>query len=407
MIEIKEINGKPHVRAKSLFKNPNNEKIYTQSALEAMIPSFRKRINEGKTPNEQPVTYWSCGMIDIGHTRTNAAIIVDEEWIWAVPSDSPVPDGTAPYDEVSHTIEGNIVRQKNWSVKLGEWQASKDAYREQFGLDMPKSVEDLLIESIGTTKKTLQKVAEIKVNAPELMEVIDGGGGVDHNWKLATGQIGKKVIPAKTGGLNLSSLFKDTRTRSKVITKAIKYAKDMRDMKMEFDDFNVSPFEHDECGRWESGAFTTFLSHTFMTAMAGVLKEMGYNVKTASGHKDDPDIYIIDEDERIEVKCTQYSGDGAATKWSGGQNTREGKYLLVAHDLDFETVFVAFSDLDDFDWGGADAQGKQKMKLSTWFENHKDDKDLQIWKGNVQIVKTNKMKDGQVKMALSPINEPI
>ena len=405
MIEVKQIAGQPHVRAKFLHKNPNNEKIYTQSALENLIPSFRKRIKLGLTPNEQPVTYWQCGMIDIGHTRTNAAIIVDAEWIWAVPSDSPVPDGTAPYDEVSHTIEGNIVRQKNWSVKLGEWQASKDAYREQYGVDMPPSIENPLIESIGTSKRYLQKVAEIKVNAPELMEVIDTGGGIDHNWKLATGQLNANVTPAKTGGLNLSSLFKDTRTRSKVITKAIKYAKDMRDMKMEFDDFNVSPFEHDECGRWESGAFTTFLSHTFMTAMAGVLKEMGYNVKTATEHKDDPDIYIIDEDEKIEIKCTQYNGNGAATKWSGGKNIRNGKYLLVAHDLHFENVFVAFSDLDGFDWGNPDINNKKTMKLSTWFENHKDD--AEIWKGNAQLIKSNHLPNGQVQMFLAPINEPI
>ena len=45
------------------------------------------------------------------------------------------------------------------------------------------------------------------------------------------------------------------------------------------------------------------------------------------------------------------------------------------------------------------------MKLSTWFENHKDD--AQIWKGNAQLVKTNQMKDGQVQMTLAPIDEPI
>ena len=405
MIEIKEINGKPHVRAKDLTPNPNNELIYDQSAVKEIADSFKERVAKGLTPNLQPITYWSSGMIDIGHTRVLAAIQNVQEWVWAIPSDSPEPDGSAPYDEVKHTLDGNTVRKKNWTVKLGEWQAAKDAYREQYGVDMPPSVENPLIESIGTTKKTLQKVAEIKVNAPELMEVIDGGGGVDHNWKLATGQLNANVTPAKTGGLNLSSLFKDTRTRSKVITKAIKYAKDMRDMKIEFDDFNVSPFEHDDCGRWESGAFTTFLSHTFMSVMAGVIKEMGYNVKTATEHKDDPDIYLIDENEKIEVQCTQYSGDGAATKWSGGKNIREGKYLLVAHDLDFENVFVAFSDLDRFDWGNPDINNKKTMKLSNWFENHKDD--AEIWKGNAQIVKTNKMKEGQVKMTLAPINEPI
>ena len=405
MLQVKEINGKPHVRVKDLKPNRKNEEIYNQSAVVEMSASFEERKKKGLVPNLQPVTYWSCGMIDIGHTRVLAGIQSAIEWVWAIPSDSPRPDGSAPYDEVKHTLDGNIVRKKNWTVKLGEWQAAKDAYRKQYGIDMPSSVENPLIESIGTSKKTLAKVAEIKVNKPELMKVIDNGGGVDHNYKLATGQLDSTVRAAKKNGLDLSTLFKDTRTRSKVITKAIKYAKDMRDMKMEFDDFNVSPFEHDDCGRWESGAFTTFLSHTFMSSIAGVLKEMGYNVKTASGHKDDPDVYLIDEDEKIEVKCTQFNGHGAATKWSGGKNIREGKYLLVAHDLDFETVFVAFSDLDRLDWGNPDINSKQTMKLSTWFENHKDD--AEIWKGNAQIVKTNKIKEGQVQMTLAAIDEPI
>jgi len=405
MLQVKEINGKPHVRVKDLKPNRKNEEIYNQSAVVEMSASFEERKKKGLVPNLQPVTYWSCGMIDIGHTRVLAGIQSAIEWVWAIPSDSPRPDGSAPYDEVKHTLDGNIVRKKNWTVKLGEWQAAKDAYRKQYGIDMPSSVENPLIESIGTSKKTLAKVAEIKVNKPELMKVIDNGGGVDHNYKLATGQLDSTVRAAKKNGLDLSTLFKDTRTRSKVITKAIKYAKDMRDMNMEFDDFSVSPFEHDDCGRWESGAFTTFLSHTFMSSIAGVLKEMGYNVKTASGHKDDPDVYLIDEDEKIEVKCTQFNGHGAATKWSGGKNIREGKYLLVAHDLDFETVFVAFSDLDRLDWGNPDINSKQTMKLSTWFENHKDD--AEIWKGNAQIVKTNKIKEGQVQMTLAAIDEPI
>ena len=80
-------------------------------------------------------------------------------------------------------------------------------------------------------------------------------------------------------------------------------------------------------------------------------------------------------------------------------------YLLVAHDLHFETIFVAMSDLDTLDWGNPDINSKRTMKLSTWFENHKDD--AEIWKGNAQLIKTNKIKDGQVQMSLAPINEPI
>ena len=75
--------------------------------------------------------------------------------------------------------------------------------------------------------------------------------------------------------------------------------------------------------------------------------------------------------------------------------------------MSFENIFVAFTSLDKLDWGNPDANQKKTMKLSDWYTNHKDDKDLQILKGNVQIIKTNKIKEGQVQMSLSPVNEPI
>ena len=407
MIEVKIIGGKTCVRAKDLKPNPTNEKIYDQSAMNDIGQSMRKRVKDGKLPNMQPISYWPCGMIDIGHTRTGAAVENDIEWVWAVPSDAPPPDSSAPYDEITHTLDGNIVRQKNWSVKLGEYQASKDAYKEQFGLDMPVIERDAVLKRIGLTKKYARYLEEIMHFEPELMQVVDNGGSVEHTWKLATGQLGANVTPAKKNGMNLASLFSDTRVQSKLVGKAIKYAQDIRDLSMKFEDFEISPFGNNECGKWESGAFTGILSHTFMSVTAGCLKEMGYNVRTASGHKDDPDIYFIDDDEKIEVKCTQFNGHGAATKWSGGKNVREGKYILVAHDVDFENIFVAFSSLDVNDWGNPDINNKKTMKLSDWYNNHKDDKDLQIWKGSAQIIKTNKIKDGQVQMTLSPVNEPI
>jgi hypothetical protein len=406
-LEVKIIDGKTCVRAKDLKPNPTNEKIYDQSAVADIAASFRNRTKKGLMPNIQPVTYWHCGMIDVGHTRTLAAIEEDVEWIWAVPSDSPVPNEEAPYDEITHTLDGNIVRQKVWSVKLGEYQAAKDAYKEQFGLDMPKVEKDRVLKRIGMSSKSAKYLEEIMHYEPDLMQVVDNGGGIEHNWKLATGQLSANVTPAKKNGMNLASLFDDKRVQSKLVTTAIKYAKDFRELSMKFDDFDVSPFSFDECGKWESGAFTTFLSHTFMSSMAGVLKEMGYNIKTADGHRDDADILFKDEKEQIEIKCTQFNGHGAATKWSGGKNIREGKYLLVAHDVDFQNIFVAFSSLDVNDWGNPDINNKKTMKLSDWYMNHKDDKDLQIWKGNVQNIKTNKMKEGQVQMMLSPVNEPI
>jgi len=404
-IQTKMINGKPHVRVKDLIPNPKNKEIYDQNAVRQIADSFERRKKSGLTPNMQPVTYWPNKMLDQGHTRTESAIYNGYEWIWAIPSDSPVPDGSAPYDEIMHTIDGNRQRKKNWSVLLGEWQAAKDGYRAQYTLDMPSSEENQLIQDMQTTKKTLQRVAEIKIKMPELMEAIDNGGGVEYNWKLATGQLNRKILPAKKNGMDLSALFKDVRVRSKIITTAVKYIKDFRDLKMEFDDFTLCPFEHDECGRWESGAGTTMASHAFMSSMAGKLKEMGYNVRTATGHPMDPDIRIIDEDEKIEVKCTQFAGHGSLTKWSGGRDCRPGKYLLVSHDLNFENIFVAFTDLDDDDWGGADSNNKRKLHLNIWYNNRKDT--AEIWKGKIDLVKTNKIKEGQVQMRLAPIHDPI
>ena len=406
-IEVIMIEGKPCVRAKDLIPNPTNAKIYDQSAKDFIVDSYLERRKNGYTIlNQQPVTYWPSGMIDAGHTRRDSAIEVDEEFLWAVPSDAPEPDDSAPYDEVKHTIDGNIVRKKNWSVLLGEWHYSKKAYYKQFSFYMPSSVEEKLIQSLGTTKSTLKKVADIKHHKPECMKDIDEGASVDHTWKFATGQLDTTIVPEKTNGLDLTSLFKDG-DKSKIVTTAIKYAKDFRDLKMKFGEFDISPFGHDPCGKWESGAFTTFLSHTFMSSIAGVLKEKGYEVKTANGHRDDPDIFLVNEDEKIEVKCTQYNGHGASTKWSGGKGIREGKYLLVAHDLDFSRIFVAFTSLTKNDWGKPDINNKKTMKLSDWYMNHRDDEDLQIWKGDVQLLKSNKFKEGQVQIVLSALDEPI
>ena len=170
-------------------------------------------------------------------------------------------------------------------------------YCEICSTQISKVERDAVLKRINLTEKYARFLEEIMHFEPDLMQVVDNGGGVEHNWKLATGQLSATVTPAKKNGMNLASLFDDKRVQSKLLTTAIKYAKDFRELSMKFDDFDISPFAFNECGKWESGAFTTFLSHTFMSSMAGVLKEMGYNIKTADGHRDDADILFKDEKE--------------------------------------------------------------------------------------------------------------
>jgi len=404
-IRTKEINSKNCVNIRDLFANPNNEKLYQQDAKDLLVVSFTKRKKKGyKVLNTAPISYWSNGMQDEGHTRVKAALEVGEEWLWAEPSDSPMPDSSSPYDEIMHTIDGNTFREKTWSTKLNEFQIAKDAYREQLGVDMPNDIINEHLKRLGTTKKTMDKLAEIKAFKPELMEVVDNGGGIEHNWKDAKGMLDSNIIPAKKNGMNLFKLF-DKPTYTKLITKSTTYAKDMRDLKMPFEEFDIEPFSQEPCGKWESGAFSTFFSHTVMSSIAGVLKEKGHNVVTASGHRDDPDIYLKDEDEKIEVKCTQYNGHGASTKWTGGKNIREGKFVLVCFDLTFENVFFCMVDLNKNDWGKPDMNSKKSLTLKSLWENHKND--IEIWKGNIKLVKSNKIPNGQVEMTLDAINEPI
>ena len=52
-IEVKEINGKSHVRVKDLNPNPKNEDIYDQSAVQEISKSFEKRVKNGLIPNMQ------------------------------------------------------------------------------------------------------------------------------------------------------------------------------------------------------------------------------------------------------------------------------------------------------------------------------------------------------------------
>ena len=408
-IEVKMINGKPHVRVKDLKNNPTNEKIYDQSAVDEIADDFLRRQANGLVINVQPVTYWSDGTIDLGHSRTGAAIKAGIEWIWAIPSDGPYPSEEAPYDEVCHTASGNIVRQFVPSVKLFELQALKDSYKKQFNFDMPTNELNKHLKRLKTTKQTIDKLTEIHAKKPELLKMIDDGEmSIKTAWLDATGQL-KAKVKLRKNGMDLAKLFEDKSVQSKICAKANKYVQDIRDLDIPFDEFTINPFSQDECGKWESTALTTITSHTYMSCVAGALKEMGFDVKTANGNPDDPDIRFkgYGDENDIEVKVVQFRGHGSQTKWKGGGGYATGKFVLVCHDLEFKRIFVAFSSIIAEDWGSPDAHGKKTISLNTWYNNHKDDKDLQIWMGNVHSIATTKQPDGQVQMTLDLINEPI
>ena len=410
VIRTKEIRGQQYVHIDDLYPDPNNIRIYgseteEDSRIKELSRSMLKRIKNDQCPNTDAIAYHPDGMQDRGHTRVKAAKYAGIEWLRGELTDNPYPDGSLPHNDIENLMDSNIYRVKSWSVKLSEYQILKDSYREQYGVDASSKILDEFALKCSTTRATLNKLAQIKVHKPELLEKVDEGASIDHCWKEATGQLNTKVFKKKKNGLDIAKLFEDKSIKSRIITKANKFLLDIRDIKFYMDYGEVSPFGHDACGVWESGAFTTMVSHAYMTAIACVLKEQEYNVRTATGHRDDPDIFIIEENERIEVKVTLYKGHGAATKWSGGRGIREGYYINIIHDLDYENIFVVGTEINKPDWNKPDINAKRTLHLDKWYNNHKDD--MTIWKGNVTAVKSKKFPDGQVQVIMAPVNEPI
>jgi len=403
---VYEDNGRWWVDVANLKDNPKNVVIYEDETAENkkqqdIADSMRKRIEKGLGPNIQSIGVWEDGMIDFGHTRVKAAIQAGIERLEAKYTDAPYPSDETPFDNTVHLLESNLMREQTHWVKLTTYEQLINDYEKQHGFAMPVPIRNYYIKQLSTSKKTLDMLADIKHHKPGLMKSVPSTMSVEYAWKDAMGKL-KKVSPKKQGGMNLFNLFPNGSKR-KIVHKSISYANQLRNVKMSFKFGEVNPFERGDIS-WEGGAFTTILSHTFMSAIAGILKEMGYEVRTANGHPTDPDIYLVNEDEKLEVKVVQFNGNGHATTWKGGMNVREGEYVLVAHDADFENIFVMMSTLTAEDWKPRGNVGSY-MPLNHWWKNHKDKGDYEFWKGSIKLIKTNSNPDGIVTMFMEGVDE--
>jgi hypothetical protein len=82
MLEIKKKKGKMLIAASQLKPNPKNAHLYNNKEKELnkqkeIAETYRIRISEGKIPNIQPILIHKDGLIDAGHTRYEAAKIVE------------------------------------------------------------------------------------------------------------------------------------------------------------------------------------------------------------------------------------------------------------------------------------------------------------------------------------------
>lgn len=354
-----------------LKPNPLNKEIYTNIEEEKatqikLSEDFKRRIERGLTPNEQPVIIWTDGLIDAGHTRTEAAKLANTE-IWVVFSDKPYPDfENEPYTTLQSVVSSNIYRKMTHSVKLNEFEQMNMAYVKEFGINRTTSKEDEHIKQLGTSRDTIKKLQEIKkANRQDLLLLVDSGDmSVKTAWDEATGRNKTKVVKSNNPNRNWSEIYTTDIFKS-IFNRVSNTINSTLNITSRIDNEDYFPFKD-----FTKGAIAGIISHLTETIGAQVLRSEGYNVRAASGHPTDPDIYHVDIDDKVEIKVTNFNS--SATSWKGGMGIREGQYILVAYDETINRWLVIFTYLNEKDWKSAGIGG-HTLPIKNVLDNHKND----------------------------------
>jgi hypothetical protein len=381
---IYQENGISWVDIEDMKDNPLNLRLYANvSAEDTKVLEFaeigRGEIEQGNPANMIAVQVHKDGLIASGHTRKKMGKMLGVTRLKAEYTTEEYPTKEKPFDAVQNLLKTNTYRVLTPSVKLNIFEASEEEYVVQHKSEWPVKIRNDLLKKLTTTKLTMERLSVIKKIRPELLKDIDKNAtSIEYAYNMATGN-DVKVIKKKQNGIDLYKLF-TPEMKTRIIAYATTALKNYRRMTVKTKDGEFSPIE-DELG-WESSRFTGVISDTFMWAVGRVLAEEGKEVSTANGHPTDPDIYLINEDEKMEVKVVLFKGNGANTTWKGGRGIREGHYFLLAYDTDFSRLFITSTTLSAEDWKKRGNVGTE-LSLKTWWENKKNTNDYEFWKGEV------------------------
>jgi hypothetical protein len=292
------------VDPKLLTPNPLNKRIYTNLQEEREVAlklseDFKARIDNGLTPNEQPVIIWPDGLIDAGHTRTEAGKLANTQ-IWISFSDKPYPDfENEPYTTLQSVVSSNIYRKMTHAVKLNEFEQMNKAYVKEFGINRTTTQEDEHIKQLGTSRDTIKKLQEIKTHRKDLLPLVDSGEmAVKTAWEEATGKNKAKVVKSNNPNRDWSQIY-TTDIFKTVLNRVSNAIHSTLESKVVINGEDYFPYKD-----FTKGAVAGMISHLTETIGAQVLRSEGYIVKAASGHPTDPDIYHVDIDDKVEIKVT-------------------------------------------------------------------------------------------------------
>jgi hypothetical protein len=379
MLDLKKKKGKMMVNPSQLKPNPKNAHLYSNKEKESkkqaeIAETYKERISDKKVPNIQPVLIHKDGLIDSGHTRYEAAKIVGCD-LWCEYTDAEYPSDDKPFSTLVDLAVSNVRREVSHSDRLSEFIEFNNAYVTEFGIARPAKDENIHLKQMGTSRKTIKELIDIKNNKPELLQKCDSGEmAVNFAWKEATGRNKVKVVASNNPNRDWSEIYEDS-FFTNMVNRAFNTIKQMMALTVKINGVDYPPVMD-----FTKGTIAGNISHLLETIGAELLKSEGHDVRCASGHPTDPDIYHNDIDDKVEIKVTNFKGN--STTWKGGMGIREGQYILMTYDENIERLCLIFTKLDANDWKSAGIGG-HTLPISNVWKNHKDDVGFRVIYGDV------------------------
>tara|TARA_B100001939_G_scaffold24409_1_gene19817 strand:+ start:46119 stop:47306 length:1188 start_codon:yes stop_codon:yes gene_type:complete len=375
----KKVKGKMMVNPSQLKPNPKNAHLYNNKEKELkkqkeIAETYKERISQKKVPNIQPVLIHKDGLIDSGHTRYESAKIAGCD-LWCEYTDADYPTDDKPFSTLVDLAVSNVRREVSHSDRLNEFIEFNNAYVSEFGIARPTKDENIHLKQMGTSRDTMKKLIEIKNNKPELLKKVDAGEmAVKFAWEDATGRNKVKVVKSNNPDRDWSEIYEDS-FFTNMVNRVFNTIKQMMALTVKINSVDYNPVMD-----FTKGTIASNISHLMETIGAELLKSEGHDVRCASGHPTDPDIYHNDIDDKVEIKVTNFKGN--STTWKGGMGIREGQYILMTYDENIERLCLIFTKLDANDWKSAGIGG-HTLPISNVWDNHKDDDGFRIIYGDV------------------------
>jgi hypothetical protein len=379
MLEVKKKNGKLMVNPSQLKPNPKNAHLYNNKEKELkkqkeVAETYKERISQKRVPNIQPVLIHKDGLIDSGHTRYEAAKIAGCD-LWCEYTDAEYPTDDKPFSTLVDLAVSNVRREVSHSDRLNEFIEFNSAYVKEFGINRPTKDENDHLKKMGTCRDTIKKLIDIKTNKPELLKKVDSGEmAVKFAWEEATGRNKVKVKKSNNPNRDWSSIYEDS-FFTNMVNRVFNTTKQMMALSV-----NINGSHYNPIMDFTKGTIAGIISHLMETIGAELLKSEGYDVKCATGHPTDPDIYHNDIDDMVEIKVTNFKGN--STSWKGGMGIREGQYILMTYNDTIDRLCLIFTKLDANDWKSVGIGG-HTLPISNVYNNHKNDEGFRVIYGDV------------------------